>query len=256
MSKVVITIPCYNEARRFRGDAVLALLDDPQVHAVLADDGSTDGTRAILSELKDRAPDRVDVLVSPVNHGKGETVRRGLLRGLDAEATAVGYLDADLSTPPAELLRLVRALDACGADAVLGSRVAMLGTRIRRRAPRHYAGRVFATLASVVLRAPVYDTQCGAKVFRANGDLRAALQEPFHSRWAFDVELLGRLMTLNETRGRPRAASLLEMPLQCWTETPGSSLRFPSMLQATAELLLLPAHLRAFRQRVDDHRSR
>jgi glycosyltransferase involved in cell wall biosynthesis len=256
MSKVVITIPCYNEARRLRGDAILALLDDPQVHALLADDGSTDGTRAILLDLKSRAPDRVDVLVSPQNHGKGETVRRGMLRSLDAGATVVGYLDADLSTPPAELLRLVRALDASGAHVVLGSRVALLGTRIRRRPPRHYAGRIFATLASVVLHAPVYDTQCGAKVFRATGDLRAALQAPFHSRWAFDVELLGRLMMLNEARARPRTQSFLEVPLECWTETPGSSLRVPGMVRAAAELLLLPAHLRAFGRDADAPRGR
>jgi glycosyltransferase involved in cell wall biosynthesis len=256
MSKVIITIPCYNEARRLRGDDVLSLLDDPQVHALLADDGSTDGTGAILRELKKRAPDRLDVLALDANRGKCEAVRRGLLHGLDAGAAVVGYLDADFSTPPGELLRLVRELDASGAHVVLGSRVAMLGMRIRRRAPRHYAGRLFATVASIVLRAPVYDTQCGAKVFRANGDLRAALQDPFHSRWAFDVELLGRLMVLNEQRGLPRTHAFLEVPLRTWNETAGSSLRLPTMLRTAAELLVLRSHLRAFQRRAAGQGSR
>lgn len=249
MSKIAIAIPCYNEARRLRGDAILSLLDDPRVHVMFVDDGSTDDTRAILTALQQRAPERIEVLPLPGNRGKAEAVRRGLLRGLDIGAAVVGYLDADLSTPPAELLRLVRELDTAEAQVALGSRIAMLGARIERRAARHYAGRVFATLASIVLRAPVYDTQCGAKVFRGDDCLRAALQDPFHSRWAFDVELLGRLMTLNEARGLGRTQSFVEVPLRSWTETSGSSLRLPGMLRAGAELLAVPGHLRAFRNR-------
>jgi glycosyltransferase involved in cell wall biosynthesis len=257
ISKIVIAIPCYNEAHRLRAEAMLSLLDDPRVHALLVDDGSTDGTGAMLAALKERAPDRVEVLALPVNQGKAEAVRRGLLHALDSGAAVVGYLDADLSTPPAELLRLAGELDGSGACVVLGARVAMLGARIERRAARHYAGRVFATLASIVLGAPVYDTQCGAKVFRGNGSLREALQEPFHSRWAFDVELLGRLMALNEARGLPRTQSFVEVPLRCWIEAPGSSLRLPGMLRAGAELLVVHARLRAFRRHcAAAHRSR
>ena len=61
------------------------------------------------------------------------------------------------------------------------------------RRARHYVGRLFATASSLILDMTVYDTQCGAKVLRAGPALRAALATPFHSRWAFDVELLGRL---------------------------------------------------------------
>ncbi|MDQ1419024.1 MAG: hypothetical protein QOJ52_986, partial [Acidimicrobiaceae bacterium] len=78
---------------------------------------------------------------------------------------------------------------------MLGSRIARLGSTIERTARRHLLGRVFATAASVALGCQVYDTQCGAKVFRVTPALTVALQRPFRSAWAFDVELQSRLLT-------------------------------------------------------------
>ena len=49
-------------------------------------------------------------------------------------------------------------------------------------------------MASLILHARVYDTQCGAKLFRRSAALEAALADPFLSRWSFDVELLGRML--------------------------------------------------------------
>ena len=96
--------------------------------------------------------------------------------------------------------------------------MALLGHRIERSWARHYLGRLFATASSQVLGLPVYDTQCGAKVFRDGPALRAALATPFTSRWAFDVELLGRLGTGADRR-------FLEVPLERWHDVGGSKLR-------------------------------
>ena len=113
-------------------------------------------------------PDRFHVVTLPANRGKGEAVRLGLRAALAGGHDVVGYYDADLATPPAEMARLVEELRGDPARVmVIGSRVALLGHDIERSAVRHYLGRLYATAASVVLRLPVYDTQCGAKVVRA-----------------------------------------------------------------------------------------
>jgi dolichyl-phosphate beta-glucosyltransferase len=234
--KTVLVVPAYNEARRLDLRAYgQALREEPELQLLFVDDGSSDGTAARLGELVARHPDRIGVRREPANLGKAEAVRRGMLQALESNAAIVGFWDADLATPLGELPALREPLERDPAvQVVLGSRVRLLGRRIERRAMRHYLGRVFATAVSLVLRAPVYDTQCGAKLFRAGAALREALATPFQSRWIFDVELLARL-------GRRIPGGLLlgacEVPLRSWTEVGGSRLRWHAFLRAPVELL-------------------
>ena len=104
------------------------------------------------------------------NHGKSEAVRQGMLEASKQPLTFLGYFDADLATPVDELLRLVSIIEADdNLEAVFGSRgAAKLGSSIVRTPLRHYLGRVYATAASIAVGVVVYDTQCGAKVFRMN----------------------------------------------------------------------------------------
>jgi glycosyltransferase involved in cell wall biosynthesis len=220
-----LVVPCYDEAHRLDGDALRALVDTGGVQLILVDDGSTDATPDRLTTLAASRPDVITALTRPANGGKGEAVRAGLLVALEAATPLVGYFDADLAAPTSEIARLVDiAADRSDVDVVLGARVALLGHRINRSAVRHYLGRVFATASSVTLGLQVYDTQCGAKVFRATPALRAALQDPFRSRWAFDVELLARLARGNGAAPPVTAEAMLEVPLEQWSDVGGSKL--------------------------------
>jgi dolichyl-phosphate beta-glucosyltransferase len=239
----IVVIPCYNEQRRLDPARLETLAESGRVRLLFVDDGSTDGTAAALEELK-RTAEAVDVLRLPRNVGKAEAIRQGLIRGLESDAPILAYYDADLATPPEELLRLLELLAARPDLAfVMASRVLMLGWRIERRAVRHYLGRVFATLASLLLRIPVYDTQCGAKAFRVSPALREAIGTPFRSSWVFDVELIGRLLVGSSTAEPVPLAAFEEMPLRAWRDVSGSRLGPVAMVQALVDLLVVGASL-------------
>jgi glycosyltransferase involved in cell wall biosynthesis len=235
-------VPCYEEAHRLDGDAMRALVDTADVRLILVDDGSTDGTLDRLTALAASRPDAIVVLSRAANSGKGEAVRAGLLAAVDAGAPLVGYFDADLAAPGSEIAHLVEVANARpDLDVVLGARVALLGHRIHRSVLRHYLGRIFATASSLTLGLQVYDTQCGAKLFRASPALRAALEDPFRSRWAFDVELLSRL-TLGDGSVPPvPAEAMLEVPLGQWSDVGGSKLGLLEGVTAVADLARIAA---------------
>lgn len=238
--RVAVVVPCYNEQRRLDPRLVAELIEVGGCDVVLVDDGSTDGTRGLLESLA-AGSDRIRVLVLEANSGKAEAVRRGLVAAVEAGYDIVGYADADFATPPDEVARLI---DLCRTDerrVVIGSRVALLGHRIDRSAMRHYTGRVFGTLSSLLLGFQVYDTQCGAKFFRVDDEFRVAIGSGFVSRWSFDVELLGRLATPRGTAG------FLEVPLTTWREVGGSKLNVVSSVKATAELWTIRRSLRRWR---------
>lgn len=244
-AETVLVIPCFNEEARLSRERVRSLLVEG-VRVIAVDDGSTDGTAALLRALEAEHPGRVRALLLPRNGGKGEAVRAGLRAALDEGAAVVGYLDADFATPPEELLRLRDELLAQGATAALGARVRRLGSTIERRPTRHYLGRVFATAASLALGIGVYDTQCGAKLFRDHPALRAALDAPFSSRWAFDVELLSRLLRPEGGVAPIPPDGFIEVPLRAWRDVAGSKLRGATMLRAGADLARIALRHRGF----------
>ena len=242
-SRAAIVVPCYDEAARLDVGRLLELGRRAGALIIAVDDGSTDGTGKLLAAAAQRAPASIIVVGLPVNRGKGEAVRAGMHAAMERGSSIIGYYDADHATPEAEMARLVSLLDERpDLQVVLGARVGLLGHDIDRSPWRHYLGRLYATASSTVLGLAVYDTQCGAKVFRDGPALRAALAQPFTSRWSFDVELLGRL-----TRSGVPAGAFLEVPLQSWSDVRGSKLGPGAAVTAAADLARVARALRRFR---------
>jgi dolichyl-phosphate beta-glucosyltransferase len=254
MSSAIIVIPCYNEAQRLQ---IHQFKDDAcEGHAqrfLFVNDGSTDGTLKVLQTLRDEDPQRYAICDLPRNVGKAEAVRRGVLLACDADPDYVGYGDADLATPLEAIPAFCELLDARpDLEIVFGARVRLLGRAIARSTLRHYLGRMFATAASVVWGMGVYDTPCGAKLFRASPAIRSLFQEPFLTRWLFDVEILARLLQARRgTRLPPVEDIIYEFPLDEWHDVAGSKVRARDFAKAFVGLamiygyyLRLPAPLR------------
>ncbi len=241
-----VVVPCYNEAERLDEQGFQPLFDVAEV--LFVDDGSADTTLDLLQGMAARHP-HARVLALERNQGKAGAVRAGLQHAMAEGAEVVGYLDADLATSAPEAVRLLDTLRSTGAHAVFGARVRLLGRPIERPHLRHWLGRSFATAASLILRMPVYDTQCGAKWFRADPTLQAALATPFRARWAFDVELCGRLLVPAAGVEPWPVDAFIEVPLKAWTEVEGSKVTRRAFARAGIDLVVIAAALARRRAR-------
>jgi dolichyl-phosphate beta-glucosyltransferase len=238
--RTIVVIPCYNEATRLDLAAFSAYrrTAGPPVGFLFVDDGSSDGTLAVLERLAGTLGQGSRVLHLERNAGKAEAVRHGILSALDENPFAVGFWDADLATPLEAIDDFRRVLsERPGIEMVFGARVALLGRTIQRQARRHYSGRVFATVVSLMLHLPIYDTQCGAKLFRVTPTLRGLFDQPFISRWVFDVEIIARQARAARTgRATPPAQAIYEYPLERWADVPGSKLGAGDFARAVWEV--------------------
>ena len=239
MGDAVLVVPCFDESRRLDLEAFrrFRAAGHPQ-RFLFVDDGSRDTTAERIEALCRRAPDHFSLMRLVPNRGKAEAVRQGILRAFGDQPAQVGFWDADLATPLEAIPRFSHLLDTQRhLKIVLGSRVQLLGHDIRRRAVRHYLGRGFATAVSMILGLAVYDTQCGAKLFRADAEVYRLFVEPFCTRWVFDVELLARFVAGRRKQGgRPADEAIRELPLHRWHDVAGSKLRTADFLRAAWEL--------------------
>lgn len=233
-----IVVPCYNEANRLESNKFLYFLLTHRVpiRFLFVNDGSSDETLPLLLLMRNKQPERISILDLPSNRGKAEAVRIGMLRG-QIGSSVIGFWDADLATPLDSIEKLLVHLDSNPAiEMVFGARVRLLGREINRRPLRHYLGRLFATAVSLSLQLPVYDTQCGAKLFRVTPELAEVLAVPFLSRWIFDVEIIARFLTAHPEPAYPHRA-IYECPLDSWQDVPGSKVSLFDFLKSSIELL-------------------
>lgn len=236
MSTCCIIIPCYNEEFRLPCNEIQVFLEaNPRFSICFVNDGSKDNTKGIIKLIVEKFPDRIKYIHLEINQGKAEAVRKGLLDMAGRnEYSYLGYFDADLSTPLSEICPMLNLIISENLTLVMGSRIKRMGATINRNPYRHYFGRVFATLASMALNLPVYDTQCGAKILRSK-IVSEIFAEKFISRWLFDVEILYRLIITRKITGiEPQ---IKEYPLTMWIEKGKSKISPFYILKVPLELL-------------------
>lgn len=184
-----IVIPAYNESARLAAtlEKVLAWVHAQSwlAEVIVVNDGSGDDTAEIVRGFAAKDP-IVQLVENPGNHGKGYSVRNGMLH---AKGKTVLFSDADLSSPIEEVTKLLSAL-AAGADIAIGSRWLRAETQTQRQPlHRQIFGRIFNLLLRITLGLKFKDTQCGFKAFKQPA-VRAIFPHQKIERWGFDPEVL------------------------------------------------------------------
>jgi glycosyltransferase involved in cell wall biosynthesis len=235
---ITIIVPCYNEEKRLNLDAFSRYANQAKtIKFIFVNDGSNDNTEIVLSEFVREHYEEFSLLTLPFNQGKAEAVRYGFQNALKSSQSFIGYWDADLSTPLSAIQQFIEVFNQRpNCLLVMGSRVKLLGRIIERNKCRHYFGRIFATFAAVTLNREIYDTQCGAKLFRVFPRLQPIFDKPFISRWLFDVELIARLIKIEEIERDRTGDVIYEYPLHQWVHDGFSSVRFFDFIKAPYEL--------------------
>jgi len=238
MNQALFIIPFYNEGKRISFEEYRQIIDDSkEIDFLLINDGSSDDTLSVLNKLSDELKN-CSVYDLPQNSGKAEAIRQGILYN-QKKYEYIGYLDADFSTPVSEMIKLLDyAKKNRHLNIILGSRVKLLGNQVIRSQRRHYFGRIFATIISkMILRAPVYDTQCGAKIIK-NDVAKKLFEKPFLTRWIFDVEMLLRY----KISYPDFLIAVKEFPLETWIEKGNTSIKLKEFLIFPFQILKIYFH--------------
>jgi dolichol-phosphate mannosyltransferase len=186
---VWLILPTYDEAASLAAvvAAARAALATEDLHLLVVDDASPDGTGALAERLG------AEVLHRPAKLGLGSAYVAGFAHALDRGAELICQLDADGSHEPAALAGML-ALARGGADLVLGSRYVPGGGIAGWSPLRRAVSRAGCAYARAVLRVPVRDLTGGMKVWRAPA-LRAIEPATVRSQgYAFQVELTHRAL--------------------------------------------------------------
>lgn len=233
MQKIALIIPCYNEENRLNPTHIDFVIKNSNVVIYLANDGSKDNTTNVINKISKQYSDRCIVVDFLENQGKANTIYKTInYINQQGMFDYIGYFDADFSTPPTEVLRILIELENNKHQLIFGSRVLLLNSNIKRKWQRHIIGRVIITLINLKFKLGVYDTQCGAKIF-SKETISAAFSKPFFTSWLFDVEVFIRLKKQN------LLINACEFPLKEWRDVEGSKLSWKTSFKILNELYLL-----------------
>ena len=241
--ELLIIVPCYNEELRFDlGYWQKVVTENPSTSFIFVNDGSTDNTLNIIKAVGFNS----SAISLEDNSGKSESIRQGWIHNISESKVwkGLGFIDSDGAFCPEDIQRLINTFKSkidsnSKVDVILSSRVALAGRKIERSLTRHYLGRIVSTYLCYKWPNSPYDTQSGFKIFINTEYFTKSIQEPFKTRWFFDIELLVRLKSLKQNE-----LIIWEEPLMSWKEIANSKISGLEFLRIAGEILRIKSMLK------------
>jgi len=212
-TRALVIVPTYNERENIRRLVDAVLKQDGRIDMLIVDDGSPDGTGAIVSELAS-ADSRINLLARPSKMGLGTAYIAGFRWALERGYGFILEMDADFSHDPAHLPQFLRAIEQ--ADLVLGSRyqqgrVTVVNWPISRLILSYSAN----LYARAVTGLPVWDATGGFKCFRRSVLEAIDFSKVRSNGYAFQIEM--------SFRAWKRNFRITEIPIVFVDRTEGTS---------------------------------
>jgi dolichol-phosphate mannosyltransferase len=211
--RALVIVPTYNERENIAKLIETVLAQDARLDLLVVDDGSPDGTGAIVDAIREREP-RVNVLHRPNKMGLGTAYLAGFRWALDAGYAYIFEMDADFSHDPAHLPSFLEAIE--GADLVLGSRyrhgkVTVVNWPISRLMLSYSAN----MYARAVTGLQLWDSTGGFKCFRREVLEAIDLTSVKSNGYAFQIEM--------SFRAWKRGFRIVEIPIVFTDRSEGES---------------------------------
>jgi len=212
--RLAVVIPTYNEAGNLPRLAERLLALTPEVHLLVVDDGSPDGTGDLADDLVASSP-RVSVIHRTGKRGYSAASKEGLAWCLREGFELVATMDADLSHDPA-VLPLLAAAVANGADVAIGSRYTTGGKLEVDWGPmRRAVSQAGSAYARIMVGTKTRDCTSGFRCYRASLLGRIPIEEIESEGYSFLIELMAALRDLD--------AIIVELPITYVDRVHGSS---------------------------------
>jgi dolichol-phosphate mannosyltransferase len=212
--RTLVVTPTYDEAGSLAATVASIFAAAPEVHVLVVDDASPDGTGAIADDLA-AADDRVTVLHRPGKQGLGRAYVAGFRVALDRGYEVIVEMDADGSHPASALPSLVAALDDPAVGLAIGSRYVPGGGLADWAAGRRLLSRAGNAYARALLRLGVRDVTAGYRAYRADVLRDLPLDEIDSRGYCFQID-----MTLRTVDAGWR---IVERPIEFRERTAGRS---------------------------------
>lgn len=211
---VVVVMPTYNERDNI-GQIARAVIERPcRPRLLVVDDSSPDGTGDIVATLAGEHPDQISLLSRKGKDGLGRAYAAGFAHALaEFSPTAVVQMDADGSHDPADIDRLVAALD--DADLALSSRYIPGGDVVGWSKHREWLSRAGNLYARVVLSTQLSDLTGGFKAWRSELLTKVHAETTESHGYGFQIEMT--------TRARALGARIVEVPITFREREAGTS---------------------------------